>query len=165
MWGSSAGRWRGHVLDLAHRLDAKVILDYGCGKGMLKVLTEKFGYRVTEYDPGIPGKDGPPEPADLVACLDVIEHLEPACLTDVLRDIERLAKTGALLVIALYPAGEILPDGRNAHLILESPKWWCDKLAEVFNDLKWEMKFEHRARPCRNTNRVKDVLVVEITRS
>lgn len=169
MWGASAQRWEADVLDLAERLEARTVLDYGCGKGTLKNSIDKRhrlrNLTVTEYDPGIPGKDRPPAPADLVACLDVIEHLEPECLDSVLADLERLSIKGALLVIALYPAGETLPDGRNAHLILESPEWWANKLDKAFPNLKWELKYEHRARPCRNTNRPKDVIVVEITRS
>ena len=169
MWGASALRWEPDLLDLASRLRAKTVLDYGCGKGALKDSIDKRHklrkLEVREYDPGIVGKDKMPEPADLVACLDVIEHLEPECLLDVLKHLESLARTGLLLVIALYPSNTLLPDGRDSHLILESPEWWAGKLAEVFDDLKWEMKFEHRPRPCRNTNRPKDVLMVEITRS
>jgi hypothetical protein len=37
-----------------------------------------------------------------------------------------------LLVISLIPAKKTLPDGRNAHLILEKPHWWKDKLANYF---------------------------------
>lgn len=165
MWGSSAARWREDLLDLAQRLDAKTVLDYGCGKGHLKLCFGKFGYEVREYDPGIPGKDGAPGPADIVACLDVMEHLEYECLNDVMAHIESLAGTGVLMAIALYPSGTRLPDGRDSHLIIESPEWWAERLAGVFNDLKWEMKFQNKPRPCRNPNRVRDVLLVEITRS
>jgi hypothetical protein len=30
--------------------------------------------------------------------------------------------------IACYPAKKHLPDGRNAHLIVESPAWWREQL-------------------------------------
>jgi len=30
--------------------------------------------------------------------------------------------------IACYHAKKHLPDGRNAHLIVESPEWWRDKI-------------------------------------
>lgn len=160
MWGSSAGRWRNDVLEMAKELGAKTVLDYGCGKGLLKLGVAKFGYDVREYDPGIPGKDSPPEPADLVACLDVIEHLEPECLDDVLRNIGRLAQKGALLVIALYPSGTKLPDGRDSHLIIEPPAWWDQRLRSVLPE--WALSWEHRARPTRNPNRVKDVIVVRM---
>jgi hypothetical protein len=37
-----------------------------------------------------------------------------------------------LLVISLIPAKRALPDGRNAHLILETHQWWKDKLENYF---------------------------------
>lgn len=157
MWGSSASRWRQDVMDFADRLQAKTVLDYGCGKGHLKLTTEKFGYEIREYDPGIPGKDGPPEIADMVACLDVLEHIEPDHIDAVLADIKRLSFKGAIMVIALYPSGTKLPDGRDSHLIIQPPEWWVQKLEAVFGPVEWE----HRARPTRNTNRVKDVIVVK----
>jgi hypothetical protein len=156
MWGSSAGRWRGDVMEHAEQLQAKTILDYGCGKGHLKLLTEKFGFEVREYDPGIPGKDGPPAVADMVACLDVLEHIEPDQLDSALEHMKSLAFKGALFVAALYPSGTRLPDGRDSHLILESPEWWVAKVESIFGPVKWD----HRARPTRNPNRVKDVVVM-----
>jgi hypothetical protein len=35
-------------------------------------------------------------------------------------------------VISLVPAKKTLPDGRNAHLILQTPDWWRDKLSSYF---------------------------------
>ena len=37
----------------------------------------------------------------------------------------------AWLIIACYPAKKILPDGRNAHLIVENPTWWLDKISNT----------------------------------
>lgn len=162
MWGSSANRWLPDVVSWGEALGAKTLIDYGCGKGLLKAKAEMHGFRVTEYDPGIPGKDKLPDPADMVACLDVIEHLEPECLNEVLVDISNRAVKGALLVIALYPSGTRLPDGRDSHLIIEPPEWWDARLRAVLPD--WDMEWDHRARPTRNPNRVKDVIVVRMKR-
>ena len=41
----------------------------------------------------------------------------------------------AFLLIASYPAKKSLPDGRNAHLIIERFDWWRTKL-ETFIDGK-----------------------------
>jgi len=157
MWGSSAPRWLPDVEAWAKHLGAADILDYGCGKGHLAM---RVSLPCREYDPGIPGKDGPPEPADMVACLDVLEHVEPECLNDVLADIERLSKKGALLAIALYPSGTIMPDGRNSHLIVEEPEWWLVKIAA-----QWKapmiMEATHVARPSRKP-KGKSVLVVRV---
>lgn len=159
MWGASAPRWLAHVLAHAAKTGSRSILDYGSGKGHLALHLRPLGFDVREYDPGIPGKDGPPEPADMVACLDVLEHVEPEYLDNVLRDIDRLGTKGAFLAIALYPSGTIMPDGRNSHLIVEAPEWWADRLRAV-----WPV-FESQVipRPSRNPKR-KDVMQVGITK-
>ena len=158
MWGSSAPRWIPDVILHGDLLGAESILDYGCGKGHLRMRLPTRDVR--EYDPGIPGKDGPPEPADMVACLDVLEHVEPECLDDVLRHIAQLSRLGALLAIALYPSGTILPDGRNSHLIVESPDWWIDRIRAVWT-FPMEMTWDHVPRPSRKP-KGKSVLVVRM---
>jgi hypothetical protein len=47
--------------------------------------------------------------------------------------MQELFKNHAWFIIACYPAKKLLPDGRNAHLIIESPIWWLDKIKDVFN--------------------------------
>ncbi len=106
------------------------ILDYGCGKGLLR---QKFGPMVKEYDPAIEGKESPPEPAELVCCIDVLEHIEPECLDDVLDHLRGLATRAVYLTVACGPAKKILSDGRNAHLIQEPAPWWLPKLMERFD--------------------------------
>jgi hypothetical protein len=128
-WGDEGSLWEKPVRRLAERLGAEHILDYGCGKGTLKPVLEKRGFIVTEYDPGVPGKDSLPRPADLVACTDVLEHIEFEALPAVLSHIYSLATRGAYFVIACRPALHKLPDGRNAHLIVESSGWWLATLA------------------------------------
>jgi hypothetical protein len=96
---------------------------------------------VFEYDPGIPGKDHLPKPADLVVCTDVLEHIEPELLDGVLRHLYLLAGRGAYLVIATRLARELLPDGRNAHLIVQEPPWWLAKLkAQGWRKLRHEQR-------------------------
>jgi 2-polyprenyl-3-methyl-5-hydroxy-6-metoxy-1,4-benzoquinol methylase len=68
--------------------------------------------------------DAAPEPHDIVACTDVLEHIEPDCLDDVLKDIRRCTKKVAFLLIATRPAIKVLADGRNAHLIQQPYTWW-----------------------------------------
>ena len=65
-------------------------------------------------------------------CGDVLEHVEPEYLQDVLADIKRCMKRAGLLVISTIPAKKTLPDGRNAHLIVESPLWWGSVLSQHF---------------------------------
>lgn len=124
-WGAAGKSHAPEVEAWATAIGAMSILDYGCGRGTLKAAV---GLPVAEYDPGVAGKDGLPAPADLVVATDVLEHVEPDRLDDVLAHLERLAGKGAYLVIALKPARETLPDGRNAHLIVEPADWWLRAL-------------------------------------
>ena len=115
----------------------KTVLDYGCGKGTLRpaVLALAPDLEVAEYDPAMPGKDADPEPVDVVVCIDVLEHIEPACLDDVLTHIQSLGKGGAFFIVDTVPAQKTLADGRNAHLIVEDLEWWRDTLSKYFNIL------------------------------
>ena len=97
------------------------VLDYGCGK---RTLENALGFPITNYDPCIPGLDGRPEPHDIVMCTDVLEHIEPEWLDEVLADIRRCTKRVAFLLVATRPAKKTLADGRNAHLIQEPYSWW-----------------------------------------
>jgi hypothetical protein len=130
-WG--AGSWR-HVEPVTAFKDetsSETVLDYGCGKGMLRRALGAPDW-FYEYDPGIPGKDGKPEPADLVVCTDVLEHIEPELLDNVLEDIARCARRAAYIVVATRVAKKFLADGRNAHLIVEDAAWWREKLSKHF---------------------------------
>ncbi len=77
-----------------------------------------------------------PEPRELVACIDVLEHIEPECLDDVLDDLRRCVLKYGIFTIHTKPAQKILPDGRNAHLIQEQPDWWKEKLNKRFTIIK-----------------------------
>lgn len=127
-YGVASRRWINHVRVAIETFGAKSILDYGCGKGRLKEAIPE----VVEYDPAIPGKDADPEPADLVVCTDVLEHIEPDNLDAVLQHIRSKTKCRLFFSIATCAAKKTLPDGRNAHLIIEPPEWWLDRLAPYF---------------------------------
>jgi len=113
----------------------KELLDYGAGKCRLKdSLTESVIY--TPYEPSNPLWDATPEPCELVACIDVLEHIEPDCLDDVLDDLKRLVLAYGIFTIHTGPAKKILPDGRNAHLTQENWDWWEKKLSNRFDIIK-----------------------------
>lgn len=130
-YGGRGDKWAGVVLQLAIEYDASSILDYGCGQGTLAArLRERKipGMRVDEYDPAIPGKDALPIFADLVNVTDVLEHIEPDRLAAVLAHIRMLARKVVWVVISTKDSNKTLSDGRNAHLIIQSSKWWRDTL-------------------------------------
>lgn len=133
-WGSTAGRWAVAVLSYSGQLQAKTILDYGCGKQALKAaIGDRVDVKVTCYDPGIEGLDSEPEPADLVACIDVLEHVEPELIDNVLAHIRSKALKGVFLLISTRKAIAVLPDGRNAHLIVQPAAWWIEKVKQHFS--------------------------------
>jgi len=110
------------------------ILDYGCGNGSFKkTCNELFpDISVLEYDPGIINKSICPDKADIVVCFDVLEHVEPECLSDVLSHIQSINTYGAVLQPCLVAAGHTLSDGRNAHLIIQDGEWWLNRFEDYF---------------------------------
>ena len=135
-YGASGQKCAKMVRDWINRIRPETILDYGCGKQTLQqAIPEAF---IKGYDPAIPGLDAPPEPAEFVVCANVLEHVEPECLDAVLNDLKRVTKKVALFVVATRPAIKTLPDGRNAHLIIEPVEWWLPKLRARFTiDQVW----------------------------
>ena len=113
----------------------KSFLDYGCGKGnVVNGLKERYpDALVRGYDPGMPDFDKVPDSSEtyeFLLCTDVLEHIEPDRIDNVLQHINFLFTKKAYLMIDTVPARKFLPDGRNAHLILEQPEWWDIKIKE-----------------------------------
>lgn len=135
----------GHSVDKLHKyeqhmaaLGTKTILDYGCANGKFKVYMSKKKphYTVSEYDPGIVGKDSMPDPADYIVCCDVMEHIEEEYLDTVLQHLKDLTIKGGFFNISTKEAITILTDGSNAHKIVKDGNWWVDifkKYFEVFD--------------------------------
>ncbi|QBK04701.1 hypothetical protein DW355_07865 [Hylemonella gracilis] len=113
------------------------LADYGAGKRALKHKLDTMGHgavRYHPYDPVFP-EYGSPHPADLVCCIDVLEHIEPHLLDGVLDDLAGITKSYGLFSIHTGPAKKILSDGRNAHIIQEAPSWWLQRLTARFEIL------------------------------
>lgn len=118
------------VAKLVTDYQCQSVLDYGCGKAEMS----RHLPNVINYDPAVEQYSMQPPACDMVACCDVLEHIEPECLDKVLDDINKLAKRLIYLVISLRPASKILADGRNAHLIVKSADWWVATLNSHFPD-------------------------------
>lgn len=129
-WGADGGKHTAKVRELYRIYQPKTTLDYGCGENKLaESLAKEF--RISGYDPGIAARASMPKPCEMVICTDVLEHVEPSKLDHVLDHIYRLTGKVAYFVIALRDAKSILPDGRNAHLIVQPHEWWLNKLRNV----------------------------------
>jgi hypothetical protein len=109
------------------------VLDFGCGQG--EVIQELSRLHPTinfvGYDPGVTDFEKIPEyPSDLLISMDVLEHIEPELLDTNLKLINGLFTKKAFLIVACYPAGKLLPNGNNAHLIVQDDTWWEEKFAQ-----------------------------------
>ena len=132
-WGSTAPRYAGIVAGLIKSYECDSVLDYGCGKGDLRdampvgVMTNLVHW--DEYDPAIKHKASSSQfPMDLVACIDVMEHVEGESLSAVLADIYAIAGKVVFFVIATRPAIHLLPDGSNCHRTIMDGEQWLKKL-------------------------------------
>jgi hypothetical protein len=109
------------------------ILDFGCGHGALMASIRQAypGLAVDGYDPGNAAHNRVPDGSfDAVVSADVFEHIEPEHLATTLQLISNKITVAGWFRIACYPAKKHLPDGRNAHLIVESPDWWREQLLD-----------------------------------
>jgi hypothetical protein len=129
-YGTSGSMWASKIAERFHAYQCQSALDYGAGKQTLKKSLPNLPIRC--YDPCVEEISASPQPAHLVSCTDVLEHIEPDYIDSVLDHIAQLTERVAFLVIATRPAVKVLPDGRNAHLIQEPASWWLDKLFKRF---------------------------------
>jgi hypothetical protein len=130
-WGVVGWKQAPSVYELVEREHILTLLDYGAGRGSLGHWFDQHAPNqldLREYEPGIVSRSADPDPAELVTCIDVMEHVEPDCVVAVLDHIQELAQRWVYFNISLRPAVRILSDGRNAHLTIESIEWWQQQL-------------------------------------
>lgn len=128
------------VAEVIRRDRIEEMLDYGAGKGRLGEELEwlvAWPMRIHRYDPAVPEWSAAPEPAAFVACIDVLEHIEPHLLPNVLDDLRRVTASKGLFTVATGPAMKMLPDGRNAHLIQQPANWWLPHFLTRFELLQF----------------------------
>jgi 2-polyprenyl-3-methyl-5-hydroxy-6-metoxy-1,4-benzoquinol methylase len=129
-YGVSGVYYLDDILKIITALNTSDILDYGCGKGTLSM---NLPFTIKQYDPAIKKHSKEPNPSDIVVCTDVLEHIEPEFLDNVLNHIASLTKKIAYVSACTREAKKTLPDGRNAHLIIKPFEWWEEKFKEFFN--------------------------------
>lgn len=132
------------VLNLAEMHQANTILDYGCGQATLSKHAKRMtSIPVANYDPALPEFAAKPAPADIVVCTDVLEHVEPLLITNVVKHIAGLTQKAAYLEIACREAKRVLADGRNAHLLVRDGYFWFDLIREYMDVVKFSAKPGH----------------------
>lgn len=132
-YGVIGRRWVNKAAEICERYGYTTVLDYGCGKGTFKANAPDWMH-VHEYDPAVYGKRTPIA-SDLVVCTDVLEHVEPCYLSNVIAHIKELG-AHALIVVSTTASDKALPDGRNAHLILADDGWWYYQLSRHFDHIE-----------------------------
>lgn len=122
------------VSQIIERMGVDHLLDYGCGAQTNLAKHLKVNRKLTyqAYDPGVPRFSKAPVPAQMVACIDVLEHIEPDLIENVLDDLKRLTEGIIFVSVCTVPAFKTLSDGRNAHLIQQPMSWWLPKFWERF---------------------------------
>ncbi|MEM8791725.1 MAG: class I SAM-dependent methyltransferase [Pseudomonadota bacterium] len=159
--GWSLSKHTGAIRSLIDESGSKHLLDYGAGKaasytvpagadpaGAVRAHAEWPGVSVHCYDPGHPPfstlEDGP---FDGVISTDVVEHLAPFDVAWTLDEMFARARRFVYVVAACYPAKKVLPNGRNAHSVIEPPYWWHQQMALTarrYPDVDWRLVCETR---------------------
>lgn len=133
-YGVASLRFAPIVKQAMEEFGTKSLSDYGAGKCRLRRGLNEIGktdFEYFPYDPAFP-EYGEPKRADLVCCLDVLEHIEPEYLDAVMLDLEEITHKFGLFSLETGPAAKFLADGRNAHLIQKPTSWWLPKFCRHF---------------------------------
>jgi len=128
-YGTSGHLYSDEILALCKRINSYDVLDYGCGKNS---LANTLPFVIKKYDPAIRAFHEDPNPADLVVCTDVMEHIEPDLLDNVLVHLKSKCKKLAYFALSTSAASKTLEDGRNAHINLKTSVEWFNVISNHF---------------------------------
>ncbi|MDC0498315.1 hypothetical protein OAO21_04025 [Alphaproteobacteria bacterium] len=126
------------------------MLDYGCGKGFfyknpsnqnglqIKSLRNYWDIDIDLYDPCFEENSNLNEDKnyDLLICVDVLEHIPKEDIYWILEKLLTKAKKYLFINVACYPAIALLPNGKNAHINIQPPKWWHEKFLNFQDKLQ-----------------------------
>ena len=130
------------IKSIIQKNQIKTMLDYGCGKGFfysnssnmhgleIKSLRDYWQIDIDLYDPCFENNSfiNETNKYDLVISIDVLEHIPSQDIEWVLERIISKANKYVFINLACYPAVALLPDGKNAHINVNNPKWWYEKI-------------------------------------
>jgi hypothetical protein len=140
-YGVTAGKYGELISRIIDKLEIDTVTDYGCGSNLSlrDTLKPARDIQYQAYDPCVARYAELPIATEMVICCDVLEHIEPEFLEDVLDHLMDLTEVCLFCSINTGPAGKILDDGRNAHLIQQPMEWWLPKLWERFSVQKFQI--------------------------
>lgn len=136
-YGIASVQYAPLVAKIINQFNVQELVDYGAGKlRLLKTIAEQklvdHKFRYIPYEPADDRYADRPRPCEMVACIDVLEHIEPPLLDNVLDDLQRITGEVGFFTVHSGPAKKVLADGRNAHLTQEGMAWWLPKFMERF---------------------------------
>lgn len=148
-YGTTAKHFAPLVSQIIEKLEITHLLDYGCSRrmGLLKALEGKIKgqLKYQGYDPGAGVEElaSLPIPAQMVCCIDVLEHIEPDLLDNVLDHLCAMTEVVAFLTIHTGPASKFLPDGRNAHINQQNMTYWLPRIMQRWDIQTVQKTHEH----------------------
>jgi len=161
--GTSLPPQAGRIKQLIDRTGARVLLDYGSGKGEQygpHKMTDESGREwpsvldywdldeVVCYDPGYqPYSKFPTGTFDGVISTDVLEHCPEDDMRWIVDEIFGFAERFVFANVACYPARKRLPTGENAHCTVKPDAWWreiFEGVAARRTGLLWEVWLDSR---------------------
>lgn len=126
------------LVRIAEGVNAKTMLDYGCGKGLQygKMFQHPYeegetsldglrGWTITKYDPAVPQFAAKPTGQfDLVICTHVLECIPESDIPMIAQELTDLAGKGLLVAVAAGASKKRFPNGENAHITQKPANWW-----------------------------------------
>ena len=133
-YGASSIMYIDEISSAIDYLKPQIVLDYGCGKGILidKLQIKYPNIKFYKYDPAIPDWNTlPVNTADLVINTDVLEHIPEDELPSIIKEISQISQN-VFFGLHHTKAGQILPNGENAHCTVKPPIWYYNLFSKYF---------------------------------
>ena len=136
-WGGAVSSKVPQIHKYIVQEDCKSVLDYGSGnsdfKKTVKNLYPDYDFKIVEYEPSVPELNIDPEVCDMTICVDVLEHVEPDKIDNVLSHIKEKTNKLCFLSICVVESHSQFDDGTNLHILVKPVEWWIEKLKEKFD--------------------------------
>ena len=148
--GKSTKNYAFLIKEIIKKNNIKKMLDYGCGKGLyykkpfnlegveISSLSDFWGIKIDLFDPCYDQYSNLREDInyDLTICIDVLEHIPSQDIDWVLYKIFKKTNKYVFFNVACYEAVALLPNGLNAHININTPEWWHEKLVKLKKNFK-----------------------------